>query len=107
MKRLLDVDQYGIKTYFETDRDTGRNIYHSVQDVEPIIEENKQILDPRKQKGNMKHVGQIPLLLCQQWATECGHKVFSKQWQEYAFKQFNSPEYRKLNPHNYKVRGKQ
>lgn len=102
--KLLDKDEFtGISTYFKHDPVTNKNIIMEVQDVDPILEKNKneaQVFDKRR---NFWKVGEIPLVICQKWADECGHPAFTKQWQEYALKQMDSAEYRKLNPNRIKL----
>lgn len=100
--RLLDYDPfYGISTYFK--QEDGKNIISEVQDVEPFLDLNKRIGEGLNKKGNLWMVGEIPLSICYKWALECGHKAFSKDWQEYARKKLNDSDYRKFNQANIKL----
>ena len=100
--RFLDKSN-GITTNWAFDRDKNRNILEMVQDVEPILEFNQRAAGMLDKKQEWWFVGSIPLVICQQWATESGTTVFSKEWQEYARKQMNSSEYSKLNPNRIKM----
>lgn len=102
--KLLEHDPYtGITDYFYTDKDTGKNIIKSVQDVDPILEMNMQAQGQLDKTKNRWYVGSIPMVKCQQWANECGKPVFSREWHDYAVKQLNLAENRKLNPNKIKL----
>lgn len=104
MKKLLDVDPLtGVKTYHSFDTETGRNIIESVQDIEPFFERSKVLADGLNKKEEWWPIGSIPDVLVMQWSKECGHKPYTKAWQEYALKQLNSNEFSKLNPNRVKL----
>lgn len=104
MKRLIDTDPLtGIATYFTHDKSTGQNIIETVQDVEPLIDRAKHLSENLNKKEDWWYIGTIPDVLILKWSQECGHKPHTKGWQEYALKQMNSPEYRKLNPNRIKL----
>lgn len=102
MKRLID-DSNGIKTYHSYDEATGKNIIESIQDVEPFFERSKVLADGLNKKEEWWYIGSIPDVLIMQWAQECGAKPYTKKWHEYAIKQLNDRDYRKLNPNNIKL----
>jgi len=104
MSRFLDHNEFtGITTHMTTDQKLGLNIIESVMDVEPIIDFNREAAEKHDKTQNWWFVGSIPPILCEKWAQECGHRIFSKGWQEYSIKQLNSHNYRKLNPNNIKL----
>jgi len=102
--RLLDYNPFtGITSYFEHDPINQKNTIKYVQDIEPVINLNKfegQALD---KKRSWWKVGTIPNVIIMQWAQECGHPAYSKEWQEYATKQLNNSDYQKLNVNKIKL----
>lgn len=102
--RLLDYDPWtGLKTYFKHDPETNKNYLYHEQDVQGIIETNKFEASALNRKGNWWKIGTIPNVILIKWANECGHPVYSKEWQEYAKKQLNSSEYSKFNVNRIKL----
>lgn len=100
--KLVDYDPFfGISTYYKTQ--DGKGILSEVQDVEPFIDINKNIADSLDKRQNLWMVGEIPLTICHKWAIECGHKMFSKEWQEYSKKQLNNPDYKMFNQAKIKL----
>ena len=98
-RKLIDrVPETGIETYFHGVNEQGLGIVETTQDAEDIVNFNADAAKNLDKKHHWWFIGSVPLTLCQQWATESGAKVFTKQWQEYAKKQLNKPEYGKLNP---------
>ncbi len=96
--RLLGHDPFtGITEYFKHDSATGKNIIMSVQDCEPLIEMNRIRSEGLDKKRDSWYVGTIPHIILMRWAKECGHKMYTKEWNEYAIKQLNSGEYRAFN----------
>lgn len=103
-KRLLDVDPLtGITTYFEHDHRTGTNTIETVQDMEPFLDRSKMLAKTLNKKEDWWAVGSIPDTLIIKWAQECGARPYSKAWHDYAMKQLNSAEYRKLNPNKIRI----
>lgn len=98
--KFLD-ETNGIKNYFS--HEDGKNIIKSVQDCEPIVQINRQQSQQLDKKENFWYVGTIPNVICEQWANECGARIYSKTWQEYARKQLNLPEYRAFNQNKIKI----
>lgn len=102
--RLLGIDPLtGVRTYFEHDSSTGKNIIQSVQDVEPVIEMNKVRSEGLNRKDRSWYVGTIPSVILERWAQECGHKIFSREWTEYAKKQLQSGDYRAFNQNRIRL----
>jgi len=102
--RLLDYDPFtGIKTFFEHDPKTNKNHIRYEQDVESILETNKFEAQALDKKKNWWKVGTIPNNVMLQWSIECGHPVYSREWQEYAKKQLTLPEYSRLNQNRIKL----
>lgn len=102
--KLLDNDPFtGIKTYFEHNAETGKNILMHVQDVEPIVEFNKHAAGMLDKKKDWWFVGQIPNVICLQWAEESNTKIYSKEWVEYAKKKLKDPDYRAFNQNRIKL----
>lgn len=102
MTTLVDYDPfYGISTFYKTQ--DGKGVLSEVQDVEPFADVNRSIADNLDKTKNFWVVGEIPLTICHQWANECGHKMFSKDWQAYARTKLNDPEYRMFNQAKIKL----
>lgn len=105
MKRVLDYDPLtGTTTYFETQE--GRNVLTYSQDIQPTVDHNKRMAEKLDKKAKYWHIGTIPDALIMQWSKECGHRPFTKEWQQYAMKKLDSVEYRKFNQNKIKI-GKQ
>jgi hypothetical protein len=103
--RLLDYDPFtGVTTYFEHDPVNQKNTIKYSQDVEPIFEMNKHDASQFDKKNNWWKVGTIPNNIIMQWSQECGHKPYSREWQEYARKQLNSTDYRKINVNKIRLK---
>lgn len=80
------------------DTDTGFNIV-AEQDCTDVLQGVKDAgyLLPKKTKGDgARYMGSIPLVFAQQWAKECGAKIGTKEFSEYAFKKMLSGEFAKL-----------
>lgn len=82
---------------------TGKNIIESVQDCDDVLDFNASLEGNLDKKSDWWLVGSIPLGVCQQWADESGTKAFSKEWQEFAKRKMNDPDYQKLNPNRIKM----
>jgi len=102
--RLLDYDPFtGISTYFEHDPIAKKNHLRYSQDVEPILDMNKFEAQALDKKKDWWKIGTIPNSIIMQWSIECGKPAYSKEWQEYAKKKLNDPDWRKLNVNNIKL----
>lgn len=103
--RVLDYDPFtGITTYFEHDAENKKNILKQVQNIDHIIEVNKREGELLNKKGAFWKVGTIPNVIVMQWSQECGHPPYSKEWQNYAKKQLNLPDYRKFNQNKIRLK---
>jgi len=103
MKRLLDHDELtGISTYHEYDHANKKTIIESIQDIDPILALNKMRSGDLKKKENWWYIGTIPDTTILQWAKECGHNPYTKEWNEYSKKQLQKAEFRKLNMNGIK-----
>lgn len=104
MKRLLDVDPLtGLATYHDYDASTKKSTIFYEQDQQNALDRSKILADSLNKKEEWWPIGHISDLMILKWSKECGHKPYTKEWQEYATKQLNSREYRKLNPNNIKL----
>lgn len=100
--KFVDYDPfYGISTYYKVE--DGKGILSEISDVEPFNLVNKSIGENLDKSKPFWVVGEIPLTICHQWANECGHKMFSKDWQAYAKKQLNHPDFRMFNQAKIKL----
>ena len=86
-----------IKTNMSVDE--GKLILSKTQDVEPLLNHLKNLRDAdlkdSKEMG-MRYVGEIPLILAEQWAKECGARLGSPEHMEYCSKKLRDPDYKKL-----------
>lgn len=99
---FIDYDPfYGISTYHK--KEDGKDIFVEVQDVEPFKDLNKSIANNLDKKKSFWLIGEIPLNICHKWSIECGHPMFSKEWQEYSKKRLNDPDYRMFNQSKVKL----
>ena len=104
MKRVLDYDPLtGVTTYFETDQENQKNLITYSQDIDPFLDFNKHMAGKLDKKEEYWYVGSIPDVIIMKWSHECGHKPYTKEWQEYAMKQLDSTEYRKFNQNKIKI----
>lgn len=78
-------------------------VIEAIQDAEEIVKYNALMAGALNKKADWWFVGSIPLQICHQWAQESSTKVFTRAWQEYAKKQVQLPEYRKLNPNRIRM----
>ena len=102
--RLLDYDPFtGVSSYFHKDPITGKITIQDSQDIEQIVDVNKQEGESFDKKRSWWKIGTIPNVIVLQWSKECGHPPYSKEWQEYAKKQLNLPDYRKFNVNKVKL----
>lgn len=104
-KYTLDYDpETKIRSVLHTDLDGPEEmVIESIQDADDIIDFNAKAAEKFDKRKDWWLIGSIPLTLCQQWARESATKVFTKEWQEYAKKQMNDPDYAKLNQNRIKL----
>ena len=79
--------------------DDGKLIVNKTQDVEPLLNHINHLrnadLKDSKEMG-MRYVGEIPLILAEQWALECGARLGSSEHMEYCAKKLKDPDFKKL-----------
>jgi len=80
----------------------GKLHVHRWQDVQAILDYNKEKqIAGTKAHSEMRHVGQIPLALAEDWSRQCGAKIGSREFGEYVKKKLMSGEFSKLVVHGY------
>jgi|TARA_R100000963_G_C4614437_1_gene83799 hypothetical protein len=73
-KRLLDASG-GVISEFHYDHSSDLTTVKMVQDVEPIVENNKDLRSQGKgytPSKDLRHVASIPLVIVEQWIKEDG-----------------------------------
>lgn len=93
----IDKDEGGIATLATLD--DGKLIVKRTQDVESIIERNKDLYnnhDGYTPSKNMRHVASVPLVILEQWAREAGVSVFGPEMREITRRKLNDPDNRFL-----------
>lgn len=101
MKRRLDSDN-GVSSTFHYDSDGDRTTVQTVQDVEPILENNKRLQtlnDGYNADRTMKRIASIPLVVVQQWMQEDGVNWLALPKAEkavYLRRKLNDPQWRYL-----------
>jgi hypothetical protein len=99
-KRLQREAQSAVQTrYFDED---GKVVINRSQDIEPILEFNKQRnIDGHKYGSDMRLAGSIPFVVIEMWMKECGAKLGSEEFNEYCKKKLMSGEFSKLVANGY------
>ena len=84
MRRFLDHDAtLGITNFFHYDAADDTFTIEAVQDMEPLVETNKQAFNgPHGSWGDGKVVARVPLIFYDQWMREGKHRdqSFLKRW---------------------------
>src|SRR5207247_4320421 len=73
MRRLLEVQPDGIVEYFHFDEASGEMAIEHVQDVEPILDANKERAnshDGFSPSRELREVGEIPAIIAAKWLNE-------------------------------------
>lgn len=75
----------------------GFHIHKSV-DTAPLVEgvrmmSEAQLRTPTRDRQGRLYLGSIDQLTAVNWAKECGHPLYSKEWKEYALKKLRSNEF--------------
>ncbi len=73
-----------IVTRVHRDRADRRIIFERVQDVEPILDDNKRLQNAGRQKGDFRHIASVPNVILERWMTEEGAPVLSMGSREFA-----------------------
>lgn len=101
MKRLLNAEN-GVSSTFHYDSDGDKSIVETVQDVEPILENNKHLQtlnDGYNADRSMRRIASIPLVVVQQWMQEDGVNWLALPKDEkavYLRRKLNDPQWRYL-----------
>jgi hypothetical protein len=78
-KRTIIDSQSGLISEFATEDD--KNIYHTTQNVQPILD-NVKNLSYNKQRKELKHVAEVPMVIYQQAIRE-GWANDRKKWKNW------------------------
>lgn len=108
MKRLFDYDPLsGLTEIFHYDHTTDTSYIETLQDVEPILEENKALqIDENYTKDGIKnemwHYAKIPVIVQLQWLQKYGaeNDPMKKGNEKLLFRLLNDPEWRHLKTTN-------
>lgn len=100
-KRLLSFDPVtGLKTFHEYDHDERETTISYEQDVEGLLDYNKEIqkadLTSYKRKRDIWHAAQIPEGIILKWRSEEGIDVYNPQHWERIRKKLNDPDWKYL-----------
>lgn len=104
MRRLLDHDPAtGVTEYFHYEADTDTTVVETVQDVEPILDQNRALTNDESYsqngiKNEMWHYASVPIVVQMKWLSEYGFDNWPMhpQNKRLLFKLLNSPDYRYL-----------
>ncbi len=82
------------------DRD-GNVTITKTMDAEPIVEGVKMMSDsqlhsPYRRDDGRLYLGSIDEITARNWAKECGHPLYSKEWKEYSRKKLMSGDFAKF-----------
>ena len=98
-RRLFDVDPLtGEVEYFHFDHDTGKFSIETVQDVEPVLDENHRLAnsgDGFNQARDLRRIASIPHVLYQAWLS-VGFDALKPENAPMLRKLLNDADYRKL-----------
>lgn len=78
-KRTIIDSQSGLISEFATEDD--KNIYHTTQNVQPILD-NVKNLSYNKQRKELKHVAEVPMVIYQKAIRE-GWANDRKKWKKW------------------------
>lgn len=84
-------------------RNSDQFSFVKTQDVTGILQAAHEVKDMlKKDSGPIqgRYLGTVPVLIAQQWATECGAAIGTKQWSVYAKKKLQDGEWSKLRVHS-------
>lgn len=82
----------------------GKLYVHRSQDVQKILDHNKVQADIQPNhfgESRMRYVGEIPFVLIETWARECGARIGSEEFMAYVKKKIMDPNYKKLRVKGY------
>ena len=101
MKKLLDSDG-NVSRVFHHDDMTDISTVQTIQDVEPILDNNKRLQtfnDGYSPSRDMKRIASIPMVIAERWIKEDGYNWMAlpkKEKSVYLRKKLNDPDYRFL-----------
>lgn len=101
MGESLGIDPLtGIETVHHYDHDTRITRIERVQNLEPILERNKELAKTEHQaigiKRNWWHAGTIPNIIIEKWLNEFGIDFFNPDHWPAVKRLLNSPDWRYL-----------
>lgn len=108
-RRLLDYDaDLRVKVEHEHDAATGKSRFLTTQDVEPILESNKQrqtsgydgYMDREKA---FRHAAHIPDVVWMKWKIEEGIDIFNKDHLPAIKRKLDDPEWRHLRTDTFRL----
>ena len=80
--------------------DSGKLYVKREQDVEPLLNHIKELhnsnLTNHFGESRMRYVGEIPMILAEQWSKESGLQLGSREFMDYVKKKLKDPNYKKL-----------
>lgn len=86
-------------------------VVHSMQDVEPILEYNKELRTQPQHSDWGRHVASIPNVIITQWLNEewmrgnVGLRPFTKEFDELVKRKLNDPDWKYLRTDSQSVQG--
>ena len=89
----------GVRTRVHLDLSDGLIHFERLQDVEPILDNNKRLQNEPQRPGDLKHVASIPNVVLEKWCNEDGVNIFAfgqAEFARYVTKKLNDPDWRYL-----------
>lgn len=97
---MTDLSEGNIISRVHRDRSDGRVIFERLQDVEPILDDNKRLEgESQSRKADFRHIATIPNVIIEKWIAEEGAPVLAMSSHEFAAfirRKLNDPDYRYL-----------
>lgn len=91
----MSLDAGDIVTVPHFDRAERKFIFERVQDVEPILDDNKRMQSERQKRGDFRHLASIPNVILEKWMAEEGAPVLrmgSKEFGEFIRRKLADPD---------------
>jgi len=105
-RQYLDTDA-GIHSFHDYDASNDVTHIQKVQDVEPILERNKELAKTDHQKNGIRsgwwHAASIPNVIIEKWISEDGINFYNPDHWAAVKRKLNSPEWRYLRTGNGKL----
>ena len=101
LSEFIDFDPHtGISHWWDYDAQTDKATISTQQDIEPILEWNKnaanQGLTDKGIKESWWKYATIPNIIIEKWMNEYGVNIYNKDHQKKVFNLLNRPEYKYL-----------